>query len=183
MSASIIRSSYISEHRYFTARQDAYQLASGKIVDPYFLVEMPPSVTAMAVTENNEVILIRQYRHPIGQDCLELPGGFIEPEEDPAVAVKRELMEETGYQFKDVIHLQTTAANPGVLNNFTHLFLLTGGVVAAQQQLDENEEIEILLTPISEVVSLLQEGKIVQSMHALCVFYALQALRRLEIIQ
>lgn len=180
MSAKILQSTYINEHRYFTARRDAYELASGKVVDPYFLVEMPPSATAMAITENNEVILIRQYRHPIGADCLELPGGFIEPEEDPALAIQRELLEETGYAFKEVYPLQLTAANPGVLNNYTHLFLLTGGKKVADQQLDANEEITILLKHLDTMPGLLQDGAFVQSMHALCVFYGLLQMQRLQ---
>ena len=90
MQTKIISSEYISQHQYFNARRDAYQLASGKIVDPYFVVELPPSATAMAITENNQVILISQYRHPISKEILELPGGFIEAGEDIFEGIKRE---------------------------------------------------------------------------------------------
>ena len=67
----ILHSEYISRHRYFTARKDAYRLPSGKVVDPYFVVEMPPSATAMALTENDEIILVSQYRHPVGKVLYE----------------------------------------------------------------------------------------------------------------
>lgn len=169
-----MNSSYISRHQYFTARKDAYETENGKLVDPYFVVELPPSACAMAVTENNEVIFVEQYRHPIGQKILELPGGFVEEEEDPALGVARELLEETGYAFKEMILLGSTAANPGVLNNFTYLFLATGGIKKTEQALDHNEEIEIVLKPIEEARQLLKENKIIQSMHALCMFYAFE---------
>lgn len=179
MKTKIISSEYISQHQYFNARRDAYQLASGKIINPYFVVELPPSATAMAITADNQVILISQYRHPISKEILELPGGFIEPGEDIFEGIKRELLEETGYTFKDVYHLGNTAANPGVLNNFTELFLATGGIKTNDQSLDSNEEISIQLKSLEEVKELLKQSKIMQSMHALCLFYGFEKLEGL----
>lgn len=167
---------YISRHPYFTARKDGYETPAGKIVDPYFVVELPVSVCALAITENNEVILVEQYRHPIGQSILEIPGGFIDGGEDPQQAIARELLEETGYSFDEYILLGKTAANPGVLNNFTYLFLATGGKKTAEQALDANEEITIHFTPLEEVRKMLKENKISQAMHALCMFYAFEYL-------
>ena len=179
MKVNTLRSDYLSNHPYFKARKDAYELASGKIVDPYFVVEMPPSATAMAITAEGEVIMVTQYRHPIGTEILELPGGFIEQDESPIEGITRELLEETGYQFNEIVYLGCTAANPGLMNNFTHLFLATGGVKIQAQELDQNEEIKISLLPISAVKELLLSSEIKQSMHALCIFYALQKLNLL----
>jgi ADP-ribose pyrophosphatase len=165
-------SEYISRHQYFTARKDAYTTPDGKNVDPYFVVELPMSVCAMAITAENEVILVEQYRHPIGQKIMELPGGFIDDGEDVEKAIARELLEETGYSFDHFEYLGETAANPGVLNNMTKLYLATGGRKTAEQSLDENEEIVIYFKPLQEVRQMLMQNKIVQSMHALCMFYA-----------
>jgi hypothetical protein len=60
-----LSSKYLSKHIYFTAREDSCEMANGRIVDPYFVVELPETVCAMAITEHNEVILVNQYRHPI----------------------------------------------------------------------------------------------------------------------
>lgn len=171
----ILSSEYLSKHPYFTARKDAYQLETGKEVDPYFVVEMPPSACAVALTEENKIILIRQYRYPVNEILYELPGGFIEKEEDPAKAIARELEEETGYSFKEIISLGTTFANPGVLNNTTYFFLAKGGKKTGEQQLDPNEEIEILFKTIEEVKQLLYSGEIKQSMHALCLYRAIES--------
>jgi ADP-ribose pyrophosphatase len=159
----------ISEHKYFKARKDNYSLPSGKNVDEYFVVEMPSSACATAITENGEVILVKQYRHPIETESIEIPGGFVDDDEAPEKAIARELMEETGYRFSTIVYLGKTFSNPGVLNNRTYLFVATGGVKIAQQQLDENEEINIELHSITDVKQLLEDNKIHQSMHELCL--------------
>jgi ADP-ribose pyrophosphatase len=177
---SVLSSEYISNHIYFTARRDRCQREDGAIVDPYFVVELPTSATALALTENNTVLMVRQYRHPIGEVILETPGGFIDPGEDFATGMKRELLEETGYTFSGIEFLARTAANPGVLNNYTELFLATGGVKVQGQQLDHNEEIEVLEFSLEEITAMLKRGEIKQSMHANCIFYALLKLGHIQ---
>lgn len=176
-----LSSEYINKHIYFTARRDRCERQDGVIVDPYFVVELPTAATAFALTNENKVVLVKQFRHPINEVSLETPGGFVDEGEDFATAMKRELLEETGYEFTAVEYLGKFAANPGVLNNYTEMFFASGGTKIAKQQLDDNEEIEIVELTIEEVIDQLLQQRIVQAVHVNCIFFALLKLGRLKI--
>lgn len=180
MNWKTLSSKYLSKHIYFTAREDRCEMPDGRIVDPYFVVEMPSSVCAMAITEDEQVILVKQYRHPIEASILELPGGFIDEQEQGETALARELLEETGYTFSAIHYLGSVAGNPGVLNNFTGLYLATGGKKVAGQKLDHNEEIEIQLFPLQEVKDMLMRNEIKQALHATCLFYGFNKIEGLK---
>ena len=177
MNWKTLSTEYLSRHQYFTARKDVCEKPDGGIVEAYYVVEMPTSVCAVAITEDNEIIFAKQFRHPVSKALLELPGGFMDPGENPETAIRRELLEETGYEFTDCIQLATVAANPGVLNNYTHLFLATGGKKVAEQKLDANESIDLIFFSPEVVKSMLEKNEIVQALHVSCLYYAFARLQ------
>jgi ADP-ribose pyrophosphatase len=172
MDWKILTSTYISQHPYFTARVDKCEMPNGKIVENYYVVELPTTVCALAITKDGNAIMIKQYRHPIQQVLLEIPGGFIDTGETPEEAIKRELLEETGYVFENIYKVGKIAANPGVLTGFTYLFLATAGERVGGQQLDSQEEIAIHLMPVEAVRTLFNNNEIVQALHTTCMLYA-----------
>ncbi len=171
-----LSSEYLSKHPYFTARKDVCQTLGGKMVDSYYVVELPSTVCALAITEEGNVLMERQYRHPLEETIIELPGGFTDPNEEPLVAIERELLEETGYEFSSIDYLGKVSANPGVLSGYTYLYLARGGKKVASQSLDANEEIELLQIPLEAVRSMLEKNEIVQALHVSCLLYAFKKL-------
>ena len=110
------------------------------------------------------------------QTCALPICGFIDKGEDPKIAVTRELLEETGFSFPNVEYVGKVAANPGVLDNYTYMFLATGGTKITSQNLDRHEDIEVLLFPVDEVRAMLQRNEFVQALHVCCMMYAFQKL-------
>ena len=176
MNWKTLNSEYISKHPYFTARKDTCEMPDGKIVDAYYVVELPASVCALAITEDGNVLLAKQYRHPLEETLIELPGGFVDAGEEPDKAIDRELLEETGHEFTSIEFVGKVSANPGLLTGYTHLYLARGGKKVASQRLDHNEEIEVLQMPLEEVRTMFLNNEIPQALHVGCLFYAFNKL-------
>ena len=179
MKWKVIESKRLFSEPWFAVRKDVCELPNGKKHENYFILEYPDWATAFALTEDNKVVMVRQYRHGLGVISTELPGGVIDKGEDPATAVARELLEETGHEFSSIQLLGKIAPNPATSNNYMHMYLATGGKKVSGQSLDQTEDIEVLFYSIEEVKELLRENKIVQSLHTTCMFYALEKLGRL----
>lgn len=176
MEWKVLASEYLFNEPWLTVRKDRCQLPNGNIIPSFYVIEYPEWVNVFALTEDSQVVMVRQYRHGIKETNFELPGGVVDEGEDVETAARRELMEETGYEFSEYEYLGKICANPSTTNNFMHMYLAKGGRKVAEQELDHSEEIEVHLMSIDEVKQLLRENKIHQSLHMNCMFYALNRL-------
>jgi len=111
--------------RLLTVRVDDVRLPSGR-ESGREVVEHPGAVAIVAVTDDERVLLVRQYRHSVGRALLEIPAGTREPGEDPAATARRELIEETGYAADRLVLLTEFFASPGYTTERLSLFLATG---------------------------------------------------------
>jgi ADP-ribose pyrophosphatase len=176
----LLSSEYIHKGPWATLRIDKCRMPNGHIVPNYYVLEYPDWANAVALTEDNKIIMVRQYRHAAGVVSLEIPGGVIEAGESPEDAMRRELLEETGYQFNEMEYLCKIHANPSTANNITHCYLARGGKKVQEQSLDEQEDIVVEEYTIDEIKQLLAENKITQALHCTSLFYALIQLGELK---
>jgi ADP-ribose pyrophosphatase len=164
---------YLVKEKWATLRVDTVELQTGVIKDDYYVLEYPNWANAIALTKENKIILVRQYRHAADIVSLEVPGGVIDGDEAPEDAVKRELLEETGYSFDHAELIATLYPNPATSTNVTFTYLLTGGVKTHEQHLDEHEILNVEEYSLEEVKQLLKDNKIDQALHASALFYGL----------
>ena len=176
MKWKVLESEYLHKEPWLTIRKEKCELPNGKIMPAYYIIEYPTWVSVVALTKENKALFVKQYRHGLGVESLELPGGVVDAGETPVQGAKREVMEETGYEFESYEYLGKISPNPATSTNYMHMYLARGGEKVAEQNLDETEDVEVLLYTIDEVKQLLRENKIVQSLHCTTLFYALNKL-------
>jgi ADP-ribose pyrophosphatase len=181
MEWKVLESEYLFNHKpWLTVRKEKCELPNGKIMPAYYVLEYPTWSTVFALTKDNKAVFVKQYRHGLGVVSIETPGGVVDQGETPEEAVKRELIEETGYEFESLEYLGKISANPATTNNYMHMYLAKGGEKIAEQSLDETEDVEVVLYTLDEVKQLLKNNQIVQSLHVTCMFYALNHLGEMK---
>lgn len=179
MKWKVLESTYLFNVPWLTVRMDKCLTPGGKVIPSFYVNEYPDWANAFCLTKDGKVVMVRQYRHGLGEEGIELPGGVVEEGESMEDGVKRELLEETGYRFDNIEYLGNISANPSTTNNLMHMFLATGGEKVAEQSLDEAEEVEVVYYTIAEIKQLIKDHKIMQSLHVNCIFYALARLGEL----
>lgn len=159
-SRPLIRDSWIN------LRADHCVTQRGVELDPYYVLEYRDWVHVVALDEADRLLLVRQYRHGVGEMSLELPGGVMDPHEtDPVVAGARELLEETGHEAASIRHLTRLSPNPASHTNRVHVLYAEGARLVAPLKLDSSEDIAVVLLPWREALELALGGGMVNVQH------------------
>jgi len=149
-----------AEYRVFkTAFVDGIHPRTGA-TKRFSLIEAVDWVNVIALTPDQQVVLIRQFRVGAHKVCLEIPGGMVDAGETPAEAAARELAEETGYTAPRWELIGRLSPNPAIMTNWLYTFLAEGAVQTGSQRLEGSEVIDVHTTTLAACHAAIREGRI-----------------------
>lgn len=139
---------------------DQVLLPDGKIVDDYYQIDLTEYVVIFARTEIGEAIMLRSYKHGVGDVCLVLPAGSMEKSEQPVESARRELLEETGYSADEWDSLGSFVVHGNYGCGRAHLFAARGARKIAEPDSGDLETMEVVLMQPEEVLDAVRQGEV-----------------------
>jgi 8-oxo-dGTP pyrophosphatase MutT (NUDIX family) len=156
----------LAETWLFRLRRQRFRSVRTGHTHDFFVTELADGVHTIAVTPDDQVVLVNQFRAGSRRDSLETPGGLLEPGEDPGKAGARELLEETGYAGDPPESLGILRPNPALLSMAISSVVIRNVRRVAEPRPDTGEELSVVLAPASEIPAMIRDGRID---HAVCV--------------
>lgn len=163
----VLKSEVIAQNLpWLNMRQETVELPNGARIPTWYVHDFPDWINVIAITKDGHFVMETQYRHGIRETHYELCAGVIDEGETPLEAAKRELWEETGFGGGEWVPYMRLCPNPTNHSNWSHTFLATNVERIDNRHLERTEDIDVYLLTKEEVCELLQEGDIVQALHA-----------------
>ncbi len=156
-----VSKSYVFKGKIINVRVDDAVLSNGQPVKRE-VVEHGGGVGVAAITDNDEILLVKQFRYPYMEEIYEIPAGKREGDEDPLVCGKRELREETGAVAKNYLSLGKLYPSPGYCGEIIWIFAAFN-LTFGQNDLDEGEFLEAERVPFKKALSMVMSGEITDS--------------------
>jgi ADP-ribose pyrophosphatase len=156
-----------------------FQIRTDRLVSPrtgkehdFFVIDSANWVNVVALTPDDHIVMIEQYRHGSGKVELEIPGGMIDPgDASPQAAGIRELREETGYEGTRERLICQIAPNPAIMSNACYTVLVEGCSCRHPVEFDHSEDLVTRLVPVSEIPKLVASGKIQHSLVVVALYH------------
>lgn len=173
-----LKSTIAFQTGYFRLRVDECKLPDGRIMPRYHVIEFPDWVNVVPITRDGQMILVRQHRHAVEADFLEIPGGSTDPhhKEDPRAGGERELLEETGYRSTEWVSCGFHYPNPALQSNRLHVFAAFDCEYVQAPHLDPFEDLTVELHPVADVLRRWHAGEFQHALIAASIARALPVL-------
>lgn len=175
---TLARRTLLSRPPWMEVGDERVGLPDGREVDGFLWIRTRDFVAMVAVTERDEVILVRSYKHGPRTVSLAVPAGYLEDGEEPLAAAKRELREETGYVSDDWASLGRYVVDGNYGVGTEHIYLARIARKVSEPASGDLEEMEIVVVPLGEVSEYVRRGEIVQLSSAAALSLAVLELRR-----
>ncbi len=155
-----LETEFLQDCAVFTVSRTASLSPRTGIQHTFYRIDSTDWVNIVPVTDQEEVVMVRQYRHGLGEITLEIPGGMVDPGESPQAAATRELLEETGYRARRVKSIGAVSPNPALIGNRVHTFAALGAERVAEIRNEGAEETQVELVPLDDLPERVQSGDI-----------------------
>jgi len=177
----IVESEIVIETPHLRLRRDRIELPDGARIGDYYVRESRGFCVVFALTPDERVVLVRQYKHGIGETLLELPAGGVDPGESPEDCARRELAEETGYvaDAETFERVGTFVFDPTSSTTRYHVFLGRNARPSVATDFDATEQIAVELATLEELRRYVRDGTIHVGVHVGSIYYVLDRLGRL----
>ncbi|WP_409271932.1 NUDIX hydrolase [Neobacillus sp. SCS-31] len=167
-----LASEYFYKTPFGNLRKDTCQLSNGIVINDYYVNEYADWVNAVVITEDNKIVLVKQYRHAGNDFFLEIPAGKIEENETYEEGILREVREETGFTSNTApVKLGEFMVNPATQTNKIITYLIQGAYKASEQTLDSTEEIQVKLVDFKNFGRLMGSGEIKTQLFTASAYY------------
>jgi ADP-ribose pyrophosphatase len=172
---TVLSSHVVWDSPWYRLRQDQIRTRDGRELT-YTIIDKPPAIWIVPVLADGRLVLINQYRHTVGEWCLEIPAGSSEPAEDPASVAVRELREEIGGTAQQFIPVAEFYLSTGITNGLAKVFLALG-VTLGEAMPEDTEYITLHPVTVDEAIRMARSGAIKAGPSALALLLSEPAIR------